>query len=1332
MMQPHPPMQTTQAIPESTHPRRNGHNKWPHVDLVALIRESGCTVRQKAPDKWVSDHSPKHASRSNECLVIWPQKGWWYCSSCGKSGDAAGWIMHLEGCDYHEAARRLAERFGPAPARDGPGDGRPASQASRLVRLALATYDVFASPDGEPMAVARPGPPVALPLRGERGLRAALAHRFAEEAGRVPTAAALTDVLSVLEGRALTAPRREPALRLARWQDPTTGEAAIVLDLGRADGLAVVIRPGRWEVTPTPDGIIWRRTRLTGELPVPERGPGDARARLDGLRTLLNLTDAAWDLFVGSLVAGFFPDIPHPIELLRGPEGSGKSTAARLRVQLTDPSPVPLRSPPKSLDDWQVAAAGSWVVAVDNLSAVPDWLSDAFCRASTGDGLVKRELYTSQGLSVLAFRRLVVLTTIDAGALRGDLADRLVWFELARIPDDARQPEAAIIAAFERGHARWLGAVCDLAAAVLAVLPDVRLPAYPRMADYARVLAAVDQVASTQALAAYRAQRGELAREVVAADAVAAAVQEFLDDRGGATWTGTASELYAALTPERPPRGWPADATRLSGRLRRAEEPLRRIGITVTFSASHRAGRLITLTRTPVARHETQETRVPAAASPASPASPAGSRRPGSGDAAPLGGDARGDAAAAVGDAGDAAFPTLSLDAIEGERCAVPGCEATIDVYAPGGRGFCEQHLPPPPAPGPGHRTDEPDVREELPANPANPAPEPGHPGGAASANAGTWASFVTTSPARPPVALLDDADAVRALLPELVRQPVLGLDTETEGLDPRTCRLRLVQLATPERVDVIDLFRVPPAALTPLFANPRRGPVLVGHNAKFDLRFLWAAGLVPPHGARLFDTMLADQLVRGGQPPRSLKDLAAELGLPLDKAFQDADWSGELSPAMLQYAAQDAAVLLPLERHLRERLKALDLERVAELEFRALPAVAWLEQTGCPFDFGAWEALAEQAQAERDRLAAALSELATATMQATAMINWDSAPQVLAALRAAGLDVPDTREETLAAHADHPLVALLLRYREAAKRAGTYGRDWLRYASPADGRVHADWHQIGAASGRMACRNPNLQNLPRDGRYRACIRPGAGWVLVKADYSQIELRIAAELAGERRMLDAFRRGDDLHRLTAALVLGKPPDAVTADDRQLAKAVNFGLLYGMGPGAFAAHARTAYGVALSEAQAAALREKFFAAYPGLRRWHRAQPRGAMTTRTLTGRKRFGVERFTEKLNTPVQGSGADGLKLALAELWETREWCPQARPILCVHDEVVVECPAEQAESAGSGCRTACSGGWRRCCGRRRWRWRPGWCGSTAAPRSVVSVVRTMRRHRDD
>jgi DNA polymerase-1 len=218
-----------------------------------------------------------------------------------------------------------------------------------------------------------------------------------------------------------------------------------------------------------------------------------------------------------------------------------------------------------------------------------------------------------------------------------------------------------------------------------------------------------------------------------------------------------------------------------------------------------------------------------------------------------------------------------------------------------------------------------------------------------------------------------------------------------------------------------------------------------------------------------------------------------------------------------------------------------------------------------------------------------------------------------------------------------------------------------------------------------MSCARPNVQNLPRDARYRRCFVASPGRVLVKADYSQIELRIAAKVANETAMIEAYGRGDDLHALTARAVLGKPD--VTRADRQLAKAVNFGLLYGMGARGFQRYARSHYGVELTEAQATTYRRAFFAAYPGLRRWHAkvgATGDRPVETRTLAGRRCRNVGRFTEKLNLGVQGTGADGLKAALALLWERRTECPGAMPVLAVHDEIVVECDAGRAEAAAA------------------------------------------------
>ena len=170
----------------------------------------------------------------------------------------------------------------------------------------------------------------------------------------------------------------------------------------------------------------------------------------------------------------------------------------------------------------------------------------------------------------------------------------------------------------------------------------------------------------------------------------------------------------------------------------------------------------------------------------------------------------------------------------------------------------------------------------------------------------------------------------------------------------------------------------------------------------------------------------------------------------------------------------------------------------------------------------------------------------------------------MLRVLRDREHDIRSTDEATLRAlGTSDPLAGLLLRYRDASKRASAYSVEFAaEHVHAVSGRVHADFLQIGATSGRMACSKPNLQNVPRDPSYRPCFRPPEGRVLVKADCSQIELRIAAELARDERLLAAYAAGDDVHELTAAAVLGRGDGAVTKEDRQAAKALNFGLLYG--------------------------------------------------------------------------------------------------------------------------------------------------------------------------
>jgi len=250
-----------------------------------------------------------------------------------------------------------------------------------------------------------------------------------------------------------------------------------------------------------------------------------------------------------------------------------------------------------------------------------------------------------------------------------------------------------------------------------------------------------------------------------------------------------------------------------------------------------------------------------------------------------------------------------------------------------------------------------------------------------------------------------------------------------------------------------------------------------------------------------------------------------------------------------------------------------------------------------------------------------------------------------------------------------------LLEYRKVDKLLGAFVEKFPQHVHPATGRLHPRYSQCVTASGRFACRDPNVQQVLREERFRRCFRAPEGRLVV-ADYSQIELRIVAALSGDRRMLDAYREGRDLHRLTASLLTGQPEAEVTKQARQSAKACASGLIYGMGAAGLRAYARDSYGVQTSLEEAADFLRRFFDAYPGVRAWHRRQ-RSLREVRTRSGRlRRFpdGQVRETELYNTPVQGTGADILKRALARVF------PAVRPlgariVACVHDELVVECP---------------------------------------------------------
>jgi len=469
------------------------------------------------------------------------------------------------------------------------------SQADALVDFALEYFRLGCSEQGDPFAVQLDGPAVALMFRGgTSALRATLAKLFRQSTGKTPNASALADALLALEGQAMDCDPEPVSLRVGEVmsdnsddmdkRSPDSSEGGLVLDLADSSGRAVVIQPTGWELVDH-SPVMFRRTALSGSLPEPA-DIHDPAVLLE-LRALLNVTDEAWPLVVGWLVACYFPAIPHPVLMLGGEQGTGKSTAARLMVSLIDPSPAMLRSMPRNEEQWAIAASGSWCVVIDNVSHITGWWSDALCKAVTGDGWIRRKLYSDSDLAVLTFRRCVMLTSIDAGALRGDLGDRLLLVDLERIVEDQRRTEADLDAVYLRSQPRLLAGLLSAVSQTMKALPDVHLDTMPRMADFARVLAALDracpELTRGRAYNLFMSQRERIARDVVDADPVASAVVKFMQDRS--EWSGTATELLAVLTPieelgnSHLPKGWPRTSQGMGGAMKRIAPVLRTVGI---------------------------------------------------------------------------------------------------------------------------------------------------------------------------------------------------------------------------------------------------------------------------------------------------------------------------------------------------------------------------------------------------------------------------------------------------------------------------------------------------------------------------------------------------------------------------------------------------------------------------------------------------------------------------------------------------------------------------------------------------------------------------------
>jgi len=513
----------------------------------------------------------------------------------------------------------------------------------------------------------------------------------------------------------------------------------------------------------------------------------------------------------------------------------------------------------------------------------------------------------------------------------------------------------------------------------------------------------------------------------------------------------------------------------------------------------------------------------------------------------------------------------------------------------------------------------------------------------------------------------------------ELANQPVLGVDIETTGLDPLTNRVRLLAAATLSgRIVVFDMFHVSWDSLQPIC-----GVGWVCHNASFEWRHLTYAGLtVPP----LHDSMLLDRLV--SHHNRKLDEVAADhLGLQLDKTLQVSNWSApDMRSEQIEYCGADALATVRIAQELLPQVDKAGQRRLYDLWRQAIPMLAGLTLRGQSFDWDTHSKLIDKWTAEKKTLTQQLQ-------QHLGGINYNSGPQIGDWLKenlpAATLKTwpktasgrLSTAADTLELHAKQPMIQPLLRYKVVQKLLSTYGLGWQKNRHPVTGNLHPEFSLGMTVSGRLACSKPNTQNPPRLTEFRQLFVPPSGQVLIGADFSQIELRVAALLSGDWNMLDAYRKGEDLHTKTAAAIAGCAVEAVTVEQRQGAKPVNFGNLYGQAAAGLARQANLDYGVGMTTADATQALLKFKLAYPQLEHWKRQhlglaqQQRQVKTKLGLVrdfDRQHEGYLRG-EAQNMPVQGSAAEVLLASLVRLPAALAGT-DAVLYHTVHDEIELAC----------------------------------------------------------
>ena len=973
----------------------------------------------------------------------------------------------------------------------------------------------------------------------------------------------------------------------------------------------------------------------------------------------------AFILDVVRLITLFIPDISKPIAIYIGPQGAGKTKRSLLNKLLYDPTASVMESINSRNRDGNIVNKlrplldSNVFLVLDNLSSVSQELSDFLCRAITGGTESTRRLYTDRDLDIVQLKGTFDITAIDLNRIPPDLLDRSLIIELERINRNKRLEETALTKAFEKEIPFILPAIFNVISDAIKLYLSVRNEYRPvhRLSSWSYWAIAISRSVGVEKEVIRAINRGSkklILKSLEQIEPILPFFYYLIEERfkDKLPITKKTSEWLKEVVNFAKERGYSFKTnSRKFGKCLNKSVPLfKELGYNISLTAKS-SGNYRTISKVESDNPEDDRLDIEECSCQDIP-----------------------HVKSLKSNSSSSSVECLNV-------CENPFLQSqNLEVEGISDRSFSGRHEREKSGDELSiHSTPQ---QKVLVSNDLR--------SGMCHSLESNIKSQHSTSFGFPKNYVISDEHALRILrYLKNARKLYLDVVLSADSL------LRLISIGDGNNFYVFDVQELSNDIVRSVIALIP-GKLIVGYKLKHILKALasnYGREILPD---KTFDVYLAEKLLwnswnpeRATEKALSFHSLAKKYTkTSFSKVLPEFDFNGDLTPSHIDYVLRRVEMLSNIAGIQVQLLNSLSVEHkgvpdelelinpVAQLEGRFLPILVEMELAGIPVNEEFLKDTVSRAEREFKTLHAELKE--------ELGVNPQSAQKVLKILKSRyGLEVESVSKAELCKYREHPVVAKLLKLKNLKKLINAE-----QFLKTKGGRLYPEFSQLESHSGRMSARDPNVQQIPRELKKNFYKAP-KGRVIIRADYPAIELRLAAKIAHDKRMIQAFQKREDLHTLTAFLISGKPVNQITPEERQRAKAVNFGFLYGMSAETFKKYAFHNYGVRLTDGEAKEFRRKFFKAYPGIVHWHRlteqelkSSKSGIVRITTLYGRV-VAVDTLTKALNVPVQGSGADLLKLAAARF---RILCKEenldAQIINLIHDEIVVETSADHLAKA--------------------------------------------------